>query len=304
MKTNRNLILLNFACIYFIWGANYLIVKNTLQWFPPYTLVFLRLSTASLIALTIARIRRDVFPNRKQIKNAILIGVFFFILCNSLIVWSQQYLDSGLVAVLLCSQPLFIAIIHHLIQRKSIPLLLLIGILCGAIGVYLLQDTSGESNKASALFILLVISASMFGATGAVLSRKLELPSSPWMNTGIQMSFASLIGGSIAAWNGDLWKFAPSDIPWNSWYSFFYMVLFGSIMSYTAYNYLLTRVTPNAVATHSFVNPLVALLLGSIISGEFYGMEMLLPSALLLSAVVLMLWSERNVARAIEKRVV
>lgn len=302
MKTNRNLILLNFACIYFIWGANYLIVKNTLEWFPPYTLVFLRLATASLIAFTIARIRRDVFPNRKQIRNALMIGFFFFILCNSIIVWSQQYLDSGLVAILLCSQPLFIALIHHLLNRKSIPLLLIIGILCGATGVYLMQGASVDKNV-STLVILLVISASLFGATGAVLSRRLELPASPWMNTGIQMSFASLIGGSIAAWNGDLWEFAPSDIPMNSWYGFFYLVLFGSIVSYTAYNYLLVRVTPNAVATHSFVNPLVALILGALVSGEFYGLEILLPAFLLLSAVVLMLWSERKTTRAQEKTI-
>ncbi|MCU0416386.1 MAG: EamA family transporter [Cytophagaceae bacterium] len=290
MKTNKNIILLNFSCIYFIWGSNYIVVKNAMEWFPPFLFIFLRLFLAALVAFSIAYIRKDLFPSKHQIKNAMIIGVFFFILSNASIVWVQQYLGSGLIAVLLCCQPLFIAALHPIVHRKKIPNLLLIGLICGIAGVVFMQKELNQPT--STWYLILLLFASLFGAIGAVLSRSIDLPTSPWVTSGIQMSFASMIGGGIALWNGDDKTFTPSDIPLTAWYIFFYLVVFGSIITYTAYNYLLVRVSPIAVATHSFVNPLVALVLSTWLTDEHYGREFLLSASLLLLAVILMLSSD------------
>jgi drug/metabolite transporter (DMT)-like permease len=98
MRTNR-FIQLNFACIYLIWGSTYLVIQTALDGIPPYTLIFLRLLLASSILFLIARIRSDQRPTRKQVFNSFFLSIFFFILCNATVVWTQQFVNSGIVAL-------------------------------------------------------------------------------------------------------------------------------------------------------------------------------------------------------------
>ncbi|MCU0429858.1 MAG: EamA family transporter [Cytophagaceae bacterium] len=292
MKTNnKNWIIINFGCIYFIWGSTYLVVKSALYSFSPFQLIFMRLACASFLLFLIALLAKEKTPTKTQIYNSIGLGILFFVIGNSSILWAQQYLDSSVVALLMCSQPLFIALMNHLVDRTRMSIILFIGIALGTGGIALLHGMEQDHSNVS-LYWFLLLAGSFAGALGAILSRRLDIPPSPWWNSCIQMMTASLVSGMILLATGEYAKFSPSSIKAEGWYAFIYLVLFGSIIAYTAFNYLCHQVSANAVATHSFVNPLVAIGLGLLLGEKILSPELLIPSALLIGAVILMWYLE------------
>jgi len=210
----------------------------------------------------------DLSVNKRQFINSVIAGFLFLSYGNGMFVWALKYVDSGFAALIASSQPLFVLVLMYLIHGKKIHLKSLIGVFLGLVGMYLLfiqQDLSPGGNNF--LGIVMILTCVLSWSYGSVFVAKAELPTHFLVSTGYQMLTGGilLIFGSIMV--GEPWI---SPLGWSpkAQLSMFLLVIFGSIVAFTAFNYLLKVVSTEKVSTSAFVNPVIALILGWYILDE------------------------------------
>lgn len=263
------LIIAAFFAIYFIWGSTYLLNKIVVTEAPPLMLASIRFISAGILIFIIARVMKlDLSVNRRQFINSVIAGFLFLSYGNGMFVWALKYVDSGFAALIASSQPLFVLVLMYIIHGKKIHLKSLIGVFLGLAGMYLLfiqQDLSPGGNHF--LGIVMILTCVLSWSYGSVFVAKAELPTHFLVSTGYQMLTGGilLIFGSIMV--GEPWV---SPLGWSpkAQLSMFLLVIFGSIVAFTAFNYLLKVVSTEKVSTSAFVNPVIALILGSYVLDE------------------------------------
>ena len=263
------LIIAAFFAIYFIWGSTYLLNKIVVTEAPPLMLASIRFISAGILIFIIARVMKlDLSVNKRQFINSVIAGFLFLSYGNGMFVWALKYVDSGFAALIASSQPLFVLVLMYIIHGKKIHLKSLIGVFLGLAGMYLLfiqQDLSPGGNHF--LGIVMILTCVLSWSYGSVFVAKAELPTHFLVSTGYQMLTGGilLIFGSIMV--GEPWV---SPLGWSpkAQLSMFLLVIFGSIVAFTAFNYLLKVVSTEKVSTSAFVNPVIALILGSYVLDE------------------------------------
>jgi len=263
------LIIAAFFAIYFIWGSTYLLNKIVVTEAPPLMLASIRFISAGILIFIIAWVMKlDLSVNKRQFINSVIAGFLFLSYGNGMFVWALKYVDSGFAALIASSQPLFVLVLMYLIHGKKIHLKSLIGVFLGLVGMYLLfiqQDLSPGGNNF--LGIVMILTCVLSWSYGSVFVAKAELPTHFLVSTGYQMLTGGilLIFGSIMV--GEPWI---SPLGWSpkAQLSMFLLVIFGSIVAFTAFNYLLKVVSTEKVSTSAFVNPVIALILGWYILDE------------------------------------
>jgi drug/metabolite transporter (DMT)-like permease len=263
------LIIAAFFAIYFIWGSTYLLNKIVVTEAPPLMLASIRFISAGILIFIIAWVMKlDLSVNKRQFINSVIAGFLFLSYGNGMFVWALKYVDSGFAALIASSQPLFVLVLMYLIHGKQIHLKSLIGVFLGLVGMYLLfiqQDLSPGGNNF--LGIVMILTCVLSWSYGSVFVAKAELPTHFLVSTGYQMLTGGilLIFGSIMV--GEPWI---SPLGWSpkAQLSMFLLVIFGSIVAFTAFNYLLKVVSTEKVSTSAFVNPVIALILGWYILDE------------------------------------
>jgi drug/metabolite transporter (DMT)-like permease len=263
------LIIAAFFAIYFIWGSTYLLNKIVVTEAPPLMLASIRFISAGILIFIIARVvKLDLSVNKRQFINSVIAGFLFLSYGNGMFVWALKYVDSGFAALIASSQPLFVLVLMYIIHGKKIHLKSLIGVFLGLAGMYLLfiqQDLSPGGNHF--LGIVMILTCVLSWSYGSVFVAKAELPTHFLVSTGYQMLTGGilLIFGSIMV--GEPWV---SPLGWSpkAQLSMFLLVIFGSIVAFTAFNYLLKVVSTEKVSTSAFVNPVIALILGSYVLDE------------------------------------
>lgn len=293
-----------FAAVYVIWGSTYLAIRLLIDTLPGFSMVGLRFFIAGALLYSFARWRGDAAPSRAQWRNASAIGTMLLFVGTGAVVWATYHIDSGLAALMVGMEPLWMALLLWLWPFGTTPGrrpdartfgALLVGFLGAAILAAPGADLqSGETH----LLPLLVISLGCISwAAGSLWSRQADLPSSPWINTSCQMLAGGLAlviyGTAIGEWN----QFQPQAVSWTSVLAFLYLVVFGSLVAFSAYSWLIRTTEPTLVATHAYVNPVVAVFLGWLIANEPVGPRTLLASALIVGSVVLLTSSERRAKR-------
>lgn len=285
--SERWLIIGAFAVIYIIWGSTYLANYWAIQAIPPFLMSGTRFLTAGLILFLITY-SKDATPiTRKQGMNAILMGFLFLTIGAGGVVWAEQYIDTGMVALLIAFDPLLILFLFWIIRGSRPSGLSIIGTALGIIGMGILVDQPQFTATKEAIWGLTAIAISMVAwALASIYISTIDLPKSKGRSTAIQM----LAGGSclllISAISGELKQFSPQRVDWQVGLSWIYLVLLGSLLAFSAFNYLLTKVSPAKVATSTFVNPVVALLLGWAFNAELLSTQSILAASILLSGVV------------------
>lgn len=257
------LIIAAFFAIYFIWGSTYLLNKIVVTEAPPLMLASIRFISAGILIFIIAKFMKiDLSINKRQFINSVIAGFLFLSYGNGMFVWALKYIDSGFAALIASSQPLFVLVLMYLIHGKKIHSKSLIGVFLGLVGMYLLfiqQDLSPGGNNF--LGIVMILTCVLSWSYGSVFVAKAELPTHFLVSTGYQMLIGGiiLIFGSLLA--GEAWV---SPIVWSmkAQLSMLLLIIFGSIVAFTAFNYLLKVVSTEKVSTSAFVNPVIALLLG------------------------------------------
>ena len=280
------MIILAFVAIYFIWGSTYLFNKILVQDYPPFLLAGIRFTLAAIIIFAIAKWNKIPFDTTKvRARNAAIAGILMLTIGNGAAVWALQYVDSGISAMLVSSQPLFLLLMMYFLDGKKVPAKSILGIALGILGIYFL--VSDQALATSANFykgVLMVLIAVLMWAYGSYFVAKSELPRNHFVNSGVQMIFAGLSLFVISLLLGEDWH-SLDHITWKAGLSWGYLVIFGSVIAFTAFNFLLKKVSAEKVSTNTYVNPVVALFLGWLFLSEPITLRALFASALLLLGV-------------------
>ena len=262
-KRNTFLIVLAFFAIYIIWGATYLLNKVAVSELPAFMLAGIRFTVAGLLIFLIAKLGgRSLKISKKQLLNTFIAGFLFLTFGNGVVVWALKYVDSGFAALEISAQPLVVLLLMLILQGKKIQPMSLVGVGLGIVGIYLLVSQKQIINQEGAVLGMVLIFACMISwAYGSLFVGKADLPSNYFVNTGYQMLSGGILLFVISLIIGEDW-ISPVDWSVPVRWSMSLLIVFGSIVAFTSFNYLLRVVSPEKVATSSYVNPIIAMLLG------------------------------------------
>lgn len=287
-RTHRIIVIFAFLSIYLIWGSTYLAIRYAVATIPPLYTAGIRHLTAGLILLAWCA-RKRLRPTTAQMRASVVIGAFFFLIGHGTVHWAEQIVPSGLAALLIAIEPIFVFALSEAAERQwRMNATLLTGVVLGLAGVALLFGkgilTSAPGMATGAIAILV---GAISWSAGIVYSRRSKLSGHPLLLSALSLlsgSIMLLIAGTVA---GEWRRFSPATVSNLSWIALAYLILFGSVVAFTAYNWLLEHYSPTLVATHTYVNPIVAVLLGWMLAGEAVTMNVVLAAGLVVAAVML-----------------
>lgn len=286
-KQNKLVVIISaFFAIYIIWGSTYMFNKIAVGELAPFMLASVRFITAGLLIFIIASILGiSIKINKRQLINTTIAGFLFLTFGNGLAVWALKYVDSGFAALIISAQPLMILLLMRIHQGKKIKLMSIIGVILGIIGIYLLIGQQEVLAKENAVIGILMIVACMFGwAYGSLFVGKAELPPNYFVNTGYQMVTGGLMLVFVSILIGEPWSL-PTNWSSDVQISMLLLIFLGSIVAFTSFNYLLKIVSPEKVATSTYVNPIVALFLGWYFLDEQITLQSIIAAIVLLTGV-------------------
>lgn len=294
-RPHRATVVFCFLAIYLIWGSTYLAIRYAVESIPPlYTAGFRHLFAGSiLLAWCLAKRLR---PTWAHIRASIIIGVFFFLIGHGALHWAEQKVASGLASLLIASEPIWVFLLSAAAAKEwHWNASLLTGSLLGLGGVGLLVGRSALTSVPG-MFVssFAVVISALSWSIGVVYSRRSHLSGSPLLLSALSLLAGSaqlLLVGTIA---GEYRGFLLTSVSLRSWLSLGYLIVFGSVVAFTAYNWLMEHYSPTLVATHTFINPIVAVLLGWLLAGEAVTFNVVLSAAMVVSAVILV---DRGMAR-------
>ncbi len=283
-------LLLAFAAVYLIWGSTYLGIRFAVESIPPFLMMGTRFLAAGAILYAIQRLRGVPSPSLANWKAASVIGGFMFLGGAGAVAWSEQWLPSGLAALLVAVVPMWIVLVDWLRPGGIRPgRRVFLGLAIGFVGVAILVgpiDLSG-SNRMNMLGSIAIIFGSLSWAIGTVFSRRVNLAASPPMSSAQKMLAGGallLIAGTLA---GEWGRFDVAAISLRSGLAWGYLVTFGSLIAFASYVWLLHITTPTSLGSYAYVNPVVAVFIGWALAGEPLGPRTLLAAAIIIAAVAL-----------------
>ncbi|HEX7024807.1 MAG TPA: EamA family transporter [Gemmatimonadales bacterium] len=286
----------SFAAIYLVWGSTYLAIRVMVGSFPPLLGAGSRFLTAGGILYAWARWRGVPRPDRRLWAPAFVLGGLFFLLGNGGVSWAETRIPSGLTALLAATSPLFtVAFESHRSGWRRPPLRVVAGIVAGLTGVALLVAPgefigAAHTDLAGAAAITL---AAMGWAAGSVSSHAMPLHDSPVLATGMKMLAGGVLLVAAGLIFGEGARVSPGIFTGQALGAWLYLVVFGSLIGFSAFTYLLRVSTPAKVSTSAYVNPLVAVTLGWALLGEAITARTLLAAAVIIGGVVLIRGSQK-----------
>jgi len=288
MKFTRDtiLVIVAFFSIYIIWGSTYLLNKIAVSDIPPLFLSSIRFIIAGVIIFIIAKfLKIPLVITKKQLRNNAIAGFLFLVYGNGIFVWSLRYVDSGFAALEASSLPLVVLVLMRIIHKQKIQKMALVGVLLGAIGIYLLvsqQDiTTGEN---SLLGVSMIATCIVSWGFASIFVSKADLHKSYFVNSGYQMLCGGILLAVFSLIIGETWT-SPYDWKPLTFSMMILLIVFGSIIAFTAFNFLLQKVSPEKVSTSSYVNPLIAMLLGWYVLDEKISLQSIIAALILLLGV-------------------
>lgn len=276
-----------FAVIYVIWGSTYLFNYFAIQSIPPFIMGGSRFFVAGVLLFFSTWLLKHQKPSRTQWKNATIIGFLFFTLGVGGVVWALQFIDTGIASLIVAFEPLLIILLLWSLFGKRPGPASILGTFLGISGVVLLvsQDHFISGQNTLLGIFLIGISITAWSLASIYLS-KIDLPKSKMLSAGMQMITGGLAMILVGFVSGEFSKFNFAAISLQAGLSWVYLVLFGSVLAFTCFNYLLLKVSPDKVASSTYVNPIVALLLGWSLNGEVLTAQSILAGIVLLSGVI------------------
>ncbi|HKT41680.1 MAG TPA: drug/metabolite exporter YedA [Rhodanobacteraceae bacterium] len=263
-QQRRWLIPLALLAVYVIWGSTYLGIRIGLTGFPPFMLAAIRFFTAGIAMYAWLRLRGVKPPTRRQWRNAAITGVLLLLFGNGLVCFAEQSVTSGIAAVAIASEPLFVAMVLFAYRERP-SRNEIIGLVVGFLGVIVLN--SGGAMRAAPWAAAALLVATAAWAFGSMWSRRQDMPDGP-MNVAAQMLCAAPALALTAWLTGER---LPAHPPAESILAIAYLAVFGSIIAFSAYLFLVKHARPALAASYAYVNPPVAVLLGALIAGEHVG---------------------------------
>jgi drug/metabolite transporter (DMT)-like permease len=287
---------LAFIAIYLVWGSTYLAIRYAVETIPPLVTAGIRHTIAGGILLAWA-CARGYRPRREHWKAGLVVGALFFLIGHGSLHWAEQHVASGLAALLIATEPMFILVLAWMSGQQKISRLSALGLAVGVVGVAILTGAEVSSKDTSLIGMLAVLLGSVSWAAGVVVSPKLKLPTDALARTAVPLVCGAVMLLAAAGLTGEFHALHWSAISLKSIFGLAFLISFGSIVAFTAYMWLLQRCPPTLVATHTYANPVVAVLLGWLLAGESLTTRVLLASVGILGAIVLIRRGERATER-------
>jgi len=288
----RALVILAFAAIYVLWGSTYLAIRYAIDTLPPFLMAATRFLIAGTIlfawaALNGERIRYAL----RQWPKALVIGGLLLLGGNGGVTWAEKYIATSLAALLVAAEPLWVVMLNWGFSRQRPNGKVLLGVLVGLAGVALLVSDGLTSVQARSqmniVSAIVVLFAGFCWAAGSVIANRSPIKASTSMASGMQMLAGGLLLLVVAVGVGDIKRLSFANASWLSIGAVCYLIVFGSLVAFTAYSWLLRNVTPASAATYAYVNPVVAVFLGWFLAGEPITSRMLIAAAVIIGSVVL-----------------
>jgi drug/metabolite transporter (DMT)-like permease len=283
-------VLLAFAAVYLIWGSTYLGIRVAVQSLPPFLLAGARSFSAGALMLLVLRLRGARAPSALEWRRAALAGVLMLSLGNGLVTWAETYVPSNLAALSIAAVPSYVALLDWLRPGGTRPTRrVMIGVLIGLLGMLLLlRPDPAALSTSSRLPQLALVLAGAAWAVGSLYARYQKL----YPNAAVAGAQEMLAGGGalllVSLLRGEWHGFTPSAVTAQGWFAFAYLTVFGSMVAFSAYSWLVGNASPAHVSTTAYVNPAVAVVLGWLVLGEPLQPATLTGGALILCAVLVM----------------
>lgn len=277
--------------IYIIWGSTYLAIRFAVETLPPFLMAAARFTVPGAIFYLWQRQRGEPTPDKHQWRSAILIGFFLLVGGNGSVSWAEQRVFSGVTALLVGSMPVWMVLIDLLWSRDRRPgRITLAGVLLGLLGIVILIAPSlseGGKNQFDLLGMLVLLLATLSWTVGSLYSRDAQLPKSPLLGTGMEMLAGGIILLLWGTFAGEWSRLEIAQVSTRSLLALLYLLVFGSMIGFSAYTWLLRNSPTPLVSTYAYVNPLIAVLLGSFLADEPFTLNIMLSAMVIISAVFL-----------------
>ncbi len=277
-----------FAAVYLIWGSTYLAIRFAIETIPPLAMAATRFLVAGGILYAWARSRGAPKPTGRQWRDAAVVGTLLLGVGNGSVVVAEQWVPSGLTALLVGSVPLWMVLVDWAWGSRARPTMRVgLGVLGGFVGMGVLVGSPGVGAGGHQELVggLVLLAASFSWASGSIYSRHASKPPRPRLWVAMQMltGGAALTLGSLVS--GETAGLHPAEVSLKSLSALVYLIVFGALIGYAAYIWLLSVSTPARVSTYAYVNPVVALFLGWALAGEPLTYRSLLAAAIIIGAV-------------------
>lgn len=289
-QASRAKIVAAFAAVYIIWGSTYLGILFAIETLPPFLMAGTRFLVAGALLYAWAWRRREADPTPAQWRTAAIIGGLLLLGGNGAVSWAEQYVPSGIAALLIAVTPLWMVLLDWLWHGSARPgIRIVFGLLLGFAGLVLLVGPA-EILGAGGVHVtgaLVVVGGSLSWSVGSIYSRRATSAAGGMLGVGMQMLCGGALLLLLGTTTGEWGRLDPAGISLRSALAVAYLAIFGSIVGYTAYMWLLQAVSAARVATYAYVNPVVAVLLGWALAGEALTMRMGVAAAVIVAGVAL-----------------
>ncbi len=287
---SRTQILAAFASIYVIWGSTYLAIRFAVETIPPFIMGGIRFVVSGALLFAWARYRGAPRPTMRHWRNATVAGGLLLLGGNGAVVWAEQFVPSGLTALLVSILPFWLVIIEWVRPPRRRPHgAVLIGLIVGFTGIVVLVGPGniGGHGDVRPIGAVVLILGSLSWAVGSFFSRDADLPQSGLLTTGMEMLGGGTLMLIAGALSGELSHFDLHRVSRASEMGVLYLITFGSLLGFTSYIWLLDKVSPARLGTYAYVNPVVAVILGWAIASERLSLRTAVAAVIVICAVAL-----------------
>lgn len=276
--------------LYIVWGSTYLGIKVAIETIPPFLHGAVRFLVSGVILLVWQKAAGQAMPTRKQWVSAGIIGTLLLAGGNGLVSWAEQFIPSGIAALVIATVPLSLVIMEGLRPGGVKPTWqAIVGLVIGFIGIFILAgpaEISGSTTELNPFGVIALLSATVLWASGSIYSKSADLPKASLVSTGAQMLLGSVSLLIVSLLTGELNGWDSTAVSARSLVGLVYLITIGSIVGFGSYTWLLQNAPISLVATYAYVNPIVAVILGYFFASEQLEPRIWVAAAIIIGAVV------------------
>jgi drug/metabolite transporter (DMT)-like permease len=289
-------VILAFLTVCIVWGSTYLAIRFVIETAPPFFTAGTRWIIAGVLLYSVTRLRGASRPSRSHWISAFVIGGLMLLGGHGAVVWAEQWIPSGLTSILVATVPLWVVLVEALNNKRRPDSIILIALIIGFAGVVMLVEdmpTLGEGMMGSIVAVVVLLGALAWGS-GSFFSRTAKMPDSHFTGVAMQMIVGGVLLFSASIATGELRNLQLTNMSQRSFAALVYLVIFGSLLAFTSYIWLLKQAAPSRVATYAYINPVVALLLGWAFAEELPTIRSLIAATIILISVAVITSRKSN----------
>jgi len=278
---------LAFAIVCVVWGSTYLAIRFVIETAPPFFTAGTRWAVAGILLYIVTRLRGASRPSRSHWFSAFVVGGLMLLAGHGAVVWAEQWIPSGLTSILVATVPLWITLVEAVNHRRKPDRKILITLLAGFVGVIILVEDMPtlSGNMMGPIAAVAVLFGALAWGSGSFYSRTAKMPDSHFTGVAMQMIIGGVLLFSASFATGEFTGLQLASMSQRSVAALVYLIVFGSLVAFTAYIWLLKKTAPSRVATYAYINPVVALLLGWALADEQLTLRSIVAAIIILISV-------------------